>query len=201
MKRTLSKLALVQVLVLLAVAPAWAGEWRFPFGLTYSSGFGDVLDYHQDAVGLDADFAVPIGISFVPYYESKGGHRFGLDVGPPSIIFIEVTGFIDEDFTYFNLPLGATYGYTFLREASITPYLRVGFRHNLATGDFVDNSSPGFLAALGFETRRQKRVGFAFEAAYDNATIEFVDDFGFNSLPPEEIEAGGVQISFRAIFY
>ena len=201
MKRSFVRIGLALLLVLWVAAPASAGEWRYPFGLTYTSGFSDVLDYYEDVLGVDADLSFPIGISFAPYFEFDQGHRLGLDVGPPSIILVEITaGSSSENIDYFNLPLGGTYGYTFLRDKSVTPYFRAGFRYNLVSGDLVDSSSPGFLGAIGFETHRKKRVGFSFEIAYDNATVDFVDEIGFQRST-EEIEVGGLQVSFRVIFY
>ena len=117
MRRNSVRIGLVLPLVLWVAAPASAGEWRYPFGLTYTSGFSDVLDYYEDVLGVDADLSFPIGISFAPYFEFDQGHRLGLDVGPPSIILVEITaGSSSEDIDYFNLPLGGTYGYTFLRD-------------------------------------------------------------------------------------
>jgi hypothetical protein len=178
------------------VSPASAGDWKFPIGVTYSSGFQDVIDYHEDAIGVDADFSFPIGVSFHPYIEFEKGHRIGIDVGPVGIIFIETN--FSEDKDYFNLPVGATYGYAFARDGSVVPYVRAGVRYNIAGGDFVDGSSPGLIGAIGLEMARQKRVSFGLEVAYDNATIDLKDDFGF-SVPDEEVD-GGFQLGFRVIF-
>jgi hypothetical protein len=192
--------SVVSGLVLLAVActPVPAGDWRFPIGLTYTSGFQDVVDFHEKAVGVDADFSFPVGLCFRPYLEFDRGHRIGFDVGPGSIILIDVAGGSDSgSIDYINFPLGIWYGYTLMRDATVTPYVRGGVRYNIASGDFVDSASPGFLAAIGLETGRKGNVGFGFEVAYDSSTVDLVPGW----RQPEEIEASGVLVSFSVVIY
>lgn len=181
---------------LLVVGPASAADWSFPIGVTYASGFEDVVDFYEDAIGVGADLSIPIGASFHPYLEFEKGHRLGIDVGPLGLIFVDTD--FGEDKEYVNLPVGVTYAYAFSRTRSVTPYVRAGVRHNIAGGDFVDGSSPGLIGAIGLEMARQKRVSFGLEVAYDNATIDLKDDFSF-FVPDEEVEAGGLQIGFRVI--
>ena len=80
----------VALLALSFVTPVPAGDWKYPLGITYSSGFDDVLDYHEAALGVDADFSFPIGVSFHPYIEINNGHMIGIDVGPLAFIWIGV---------------------------------------------------------------------------------------------------------------
>lgn len=58
----------------------YAGEWRFPVGLSYVSGLNDIGDLIEDNAStgyVQADVTViPIGATFRPYYEfDNGGTR------------------------------------------------------------------------------------------------------------------------------
>lgn len=195
MKRSVIEIGLA-LLVLSLAAPASAGDWKHSVGVTYAAGFQDLVDYHERALGVEVDFAIPIGATYHPYYETDKGHRIGIDVGPVGIILFDTN--ISDSMTFFSLPVGVTYGYGFARDKSTAPYVRAGVRYNIASGDFVEDSSPGFIGAIGLEMARQKRVSFGLELAYDNATVKLKDEFGFR-IPDEEIEAGGFQISFLVI--
>jgi len=196
MKHNLLRIG-IALLVLSAVGSATAGDWKYPLGITYTSSFSDVLDYHEAALGVDADFNFPIGVSFHPFFEFEKGHRLEIDVGPIGLIFIQ-TNFSDDK-SFISLPIGATYGYVFARDKSVAPYIRAGVSYDIASGDFVDGSSPGAIGAIGLEMARHKRVSFGLEAAYSTATIDLKDDFGLVSLPDEEVETG-FMFAFRIIF-
>lgn len=139
-----------------------AFEWRL--GVAYASGLGDVTDLHEEnllAEGLDADvdLKVPLGIAAGVSYDWPSRLRADLTLGP--------TFFIGGDVSHFELPLGATIGYSFdLGEAS--PYVRAGLIHHFASGDYEAGSDPGFIVAAGLDFRR-----LTLEVAFDDSEVEF----------------------------
>jgi hypothetical protein len=91
--------------------------------------------------------------------------------------------------TIFNmtLPIGLDARYTFLRDKSVSPYLRAGFRYPLVSGDFLDNSQIGPFGAVGVEFWRNKGVGLGFEVAYDGSEIDVVGTMGYQkTIKPNE---------------
>ena len=144
------------VVILFAISPAMAADWRFPLGLTYPSGLEDVVDIYDDnleAEGYSVDWdRYPIGISFHPYVQFDSGFGIGGSVGPIMLILS------DEDADFFAVPVGLDARYTFIPGASISPYIRVGGRTHLASGDYVEGTTPGFFAAIGLEFLRNRRV-------------------------------------------
>jgi len=139
-----------------------AFEWRV--GVAYASGLDDVTDLHEDnlrAEGLEADvdLKVPLGITAGVTYDWPSGMRADVTLGP--------TFFIGGDVSHFELPLGATLGYSFdLGDAS--PYVRAGVIHNFASGDYEAGSDPGLIVAAGLDFHR-----LTFEVAFDDSEVEF----------------------------
>jgi hypothetical protein len=138
-------------------------EWRV--GVSYASGLSDVTDLHEDnlrATGLEADVdvKVPLGIAAGVTYDWPSGIRFDVTFGP--------TFFIGGDVSHSELPLGATIGYNFAREADISPFVRAGLVHHFASGDYETGSNPGLLLAAGVDFQR-----VTVEVALDNSEIEF----------------------------
>ena len=168
------------------------GEWRFPVGLTYISGMQDMVDYVEDEMDGDTDLFIPIGLSFTPYYEFAHGSRIGLDLGPGTIITFKEQYGDSSDTLYWGVPVGLSYGFTFIPRASVSPYARIGFKYYIAGGDWLDKSSPGLFAAAGVEFLRKKAIGVGFEIGYDNAEVEFNNG--------ETFTPGEIQVSLRAIF-
>ena len=168
------------------------GDWRFPVGLTYISGMQDMVDYAKDKMNGDTDLYIPIGLSFAPYYEFAHGSRIGFDLGPGTIITFENQYGSDSDTLYWGVPIALSYGFTFIPQASVSPYARIGFKYYIAGGDWLDKSSPGLFAAAGVEFLRKKAIAVGFEVGYDNAEVEFEDG--------ETFTPGDIQVSLRAVF-
>jgi len=187
------RFAVPVVLLLLFAGPAAAGQWRFPLTINYSAGFRDVLDFHEDAAGVDADLTFPIGVGFQPYYEFAHGSRIGFGIGPMAFILFEDTG--GDSFSYFDVPLHVTYGFVFLKDRGVTPTVRVGGVQHFASGDLVDSQSPGLLAAVGLEFARRNDVSFAFEIIRDDAEID-LEDGGFT----QTVKPGETLVQFQIIF-
>ena len=157
------------MMILFASSFAMAADWRFPLGLTYLSGFEDVVDIHED--NLEAEGYIvydtghwPVGISFHPYVEFENGLGVGASIGPYMIIY--------GDTEFFALPVGLDARYTFIPGASISPYVRVGGRTHLASGDYVEGTTPGFFGAIGIEFLRDRRVSIGAEISTDASEVE-----------------------------
>lgn len=138
-------------------------EWRV--GVAYASNLGDVTDLYEAnlrAQGLDADVDLkfPLGLAAGATYDWASGMRADVTLGP--------SFFIEGDVDHFELPLGVTVGYSFARNADVSPYVRLGIIHHFASGDFYSSSSPGILAAVGLDFTR-----FTIEVAADQSELEF----------------------------
>jgi len=160
--------------VLFAVClPAKAGEWRIHLGPSFMSGFMDVADFYEDAMPheVDFDWQVPVGLGFSAAYEFSHGSRLAAGVGPAGVIYVyEVNG--DDDWSYYDVPLSISYGFSFVPRGNVSPYARAGVRYHVAGGDFVDSSTPGLFGAFGMEFMRSEVIGWGGELAYDASSIK-----------------------------
>lgn len=179
--------------------PTNAADWRFPLGFSYISGMSDVADLHEENLEADPSVfdasvdGIPVGLAFRPYVEIKNLVRIGADVGPAMLI-------IADEVDFFNLAVNLTVGLNLIPSANISPYIRAGVAHNISSGDFVEDSNPGFFGAVGIEFLRKRRVGFGFEVAIDQSEIEFerVGRFGTTSI--EKINPSDLVVSAFVIF-
>ena len=176
---------------------AYAGDWRFPVGLSYISGVNDVSDLYEDNLDelgyiTDSVDAIPVGVSFRPYYEFDNGLGIGMDFGPSMLII--------GDVDFFNFPVNATCRYTINHDADVAPYIRVGISHNFASGDYVESGETGLFAAVGLEMMRNKVVALGIEAAYDSSEIEFERYVLYWDVVYEKIKPGGFTLTFSVIF-
>jgi hypothetical protein len=183
------------------------GKWAFPVGLSYVSGIQNVLDYYEELFPeLDTSWSVPVGLSFTPYYEFEHGSRLSFDLGPAAIILIDEESYYGNSWesseeTYWDVPVGLTYGFTFLPQASVSPFARVGFKYHIADGDYVDSSTPGAFGAVGIEFMRNKMVGVSFEVGYDASEVTLAGaDWRGNGYREEDVKSGEVLVSLRAVF-
>lgn len=180
--------------ILFFSSPAKAADWRFPVGLTYVSGFGDVVDIYEDNLVAEGYRVydtgnIPVGLSFQPYVQFDSGLGVGVGIGPISAII--------GDASFVDFPLGLDVRYAFVPSANVSPYARAGVRYHFASGDYVKGSTPGFLGGIGVEFARKKPVGFGFEISYDSAEIE-IERVRTNST--ENIRPYGLTVSIFAVF-
>jgi hypothetical protein len=200
MKKQPLILILCFALGLLLTATAGAGEWRIPVGLSYVGGASDFLDQIEDnleAEGYTTDtFIWPVGITAQPYYEFDFGLGIGFGAGPAI--------FVSGDADAFLLPANASLRYAVLPWAKVTPYVRLGVSQTFASGDYIEDSSPGYVVAFGAEFLRHKRVGIGFEIGYDSSVVEMEDQQerldGGDPDATEDINPVGLIISIQAIF-
>ena len=183
--------------------PANSADWRFPLGMTYISGFGDVVDITEDNLKAQeyriGDVSgTPIGVSFHPYVHLDSGLRVGAGLGP--IAAILSAG--DFSFIYSDVPINVNVGYTFFPKGNISPYLRGGLVNHIVSSEFVDQGmAVGGFAGLGVEFLRKRAVGFGMEVGYDATELEFDDlkrDRGGNIK--KSVRPYGLTINFFAVF-
>lgn len=189
--------AMVAISILVCVGAVEAGEWRFPVGLTYISGIADIDDHYEDNLQADGFITestdgLPFGVSIQPYYQMDSGLGVGFGIGP--------TMWITGDVDFFNLPVNLSMRYAFMNTSNTSLYLRAGVSHNLASGDYVEDSNIGFVGALGIEFMRNRMVGFGIEAGYDSSVIELEDRTTANPNDTKEFEPVGFMVSIFAVF-
>jgi len=197
MKRIPLAIMVLCVLCLIGFGHAAAGEWRIPVGLTYVSGIGDIVDQYEDNLQADGFLTesadgIPVGISLQPYYSFDSGLGIGVGLGPTMLIY--------GDVDFFNLPVNLSLRYTFMPRANTSVYLRAGVSHNMASGDYVEDTQVGFIGAAGVEFMRQKAVGFGMEIGYDSSTIELEDRTTADPNDTKEFEPVGFTVSIFAVF-
>jgi hypothetical protein len=182
------------MVTLFVSSSAKAADWRFPLGLTYASGFGDVMDIYEDNLKAEGYYVYstdysPVGISFHPYAQFESGFGVGFGVGPLMII--------SGDREFFDIPIGLDFRYTFIPTANTSPYVRAGGRHHLASGDYVEGSTPGFFGGFGIEFLRDKKVNMGIEVSYDSSEIE-LERRRYNTT--EDVKPSELMVSIFAIF-
>ena len=64
--------------------------------------------------------------------------------------------------------VGASIGYNFAPNADVSPYVRAGVIHHIASGDYESSSNPGLLVAAGLDFQR-----LTIEVAFDDSDVEF----------------------------
>ena len=162
--------------------------WRFPLGLSFVSGETEVGDYYEEELGLEGNM-LPIGLSFAPYYQFAHGSRLGVDLGPVSFIRVE------SEIESWDIPVALSYGYRFMPDASVSPYLRAGIKYHIFTGDRVEDSKPGVFGAAGLEFFRTKKFFLSLEVGYDGSEVTL----GETAVQPGQVMVG-LQIVFHDLF-
>lgn len=141
--------------------------------MTYASGITDVVDLYEDnyeAENPSSDvetFAIPIGPGFIGRYEADSGVIFNIGLGPAFLM----VGDVDHT----EIPVSATIGYIFARDSDTSPYLRLGVVAHSVSGDYVEDSDPGTLAAVGVEFGRNGGLNWGIELSVDDSSVEFED--------------------------
>lgn len=183
------------------VLPAQAAEWRLPVGISYLSGLSDVNDLHDhnlEAEGYTVNshkFVWPLGITLQPYLLFDNGLGLGLGFGPCMFS-------LGGEYSFSNIPIGLHLRYIIFQSEETSPYARIGFHYNIASGDYVESSSPGLFGAIGYEFRRNRNLGLGVEIAYDTSKIKF-DQYYLNSshdMGTKEIRPYGIILDIFITF-
>lgn len=188
----------------LSLSTAHAGEWRVGPGVSVVTGLNDVMDLYENNYNnthtlykADTKWLLPFGLAVQGTYQWESGLRLDLGAGP----FFMVSSDDDNvDLDHYELPVSATVGYTFLPKATVSPYVRVGLAHHFASGEYVEGSSPGLLAAAGIEFARQSFVSFGLEVAMDDSTVEFERYSSLGLRDTVELNTYDVLVSFYVKF-
>lgn len=167
---------------LACVSTSQAGEWRIGPGPAGATGMNDIADLYEDNYNnsntyyqADVDMLLPIGLSVQGTYHWDSGVRLDMGLGP----FFMITSDpyddddVDVDLDHTELPANVTVGYTFIPGGSVSPYVRAGLAYHFVSGDYVEGSTPGLLAAVGIEFARQSVASYSLEVAVDKSEVEF----------------------------
>ncbi|MBU2511403.1 porin family protein [bacterium] len=154
---------------------AKAVKFENPIGLTYISGFNQVVDIYweniqaeypeEEGYSYTKQEGTPIGLSYQPYLELDMGIRIGVGIGPLMYIYT-TTG------SYTALPYNINAGFTIMPSDSIGIYGRAGMSVPNARGEYVKSYTSGFMAGFGMEFMRNKTFKIGFELGYDSSTVE-----------------------------
>jgi len=157
---------------------------HYPVGISYVSGFEDVVELYEDHLRTEADTTIPIGLTFDPYYQFESGLAVGAGVGPVML----ASGDVDM----VNVPINVSGRYYFDPEGSFSPYLRAGLSYNIASGDFVEGSTLGVFGGAGVEFFRTNPVSWGLEVVFDTSTVEFERAFstGTRDIKPIALKIG-----------
>lgn len=208
--RTRTKLTIIAVIgFCLPLTLSAAGKFHLPVGISYAQGIWDASDtvfdlYEEAGYHLDDKYIIPVGLTFSPYYEFEFGGDMGLGVGvtvgPTAFISVydEYYGdyYYDETRFSYIIPVGADVRWNFLRESTISPYVKVGFRYPIAGGDNVSGSEIGAYGAVGVEFWRNRPIGMAVEVGYDSSKVTLEGPDGTE----REETFGGFMVTVSALF-
>ena len=177
---------------------AFAGDWRFPIGLSYIDGQQKIVDQIEDNLVADDQIhktvsGFTVGVSFYPYYEFENGLGLGFGFGPLGII-------LGVDASLSDIPLLGFVRYSLTPESNVSPYLRAGVSRHIPNGDYVEGYQIGFAGALGIELLRDKAVGMGIEVGYDTAAIELENKLTADPYDRAQIEPVGFTVSIFAVF-
>lgn len=172
MKKTSFLLCILAVTVMFLTGSAMAGEMRWPIGISYVNGFGDLTDQYEDNLQAEGYWTLsvdpwPVGISLQPYYQWDDGFRLGAGFGPIMMIY--------GDRDHFQLPVSVTAGYTFVPDGPVSPYVKVGPSYHFTSGDYEEGSNLGFVAGVGIEFLKRDNFVMALEAVHDSAEVDIED--------------------------
>ncbi len=185
----------------LSMAANAAGNFHFPVGIAYASGISDATDklaneYSQEGYNV-SKVNVPLGLVFDPYYEwqtSFGAIGGGLSLGPTALVAVDNSGYGTISDLSYAIPVGPFVRYTPWPDATVSPYVRGGFRYTFAGGSF-ESSDIGIFGAVGVDLWRNKGFGVSVEAGYDSSTLK-VSEGSYSS----NVSFPGFTVSLSVLF-
>ncbi len=193
MKRISFTMCALALPVMFLTGSTAANEMRWAIGVSYISGFGDLVDQYEDNLDAEGYWTftaenIPIGISLHPYYQWDEGLRIGGGIGPAMLIY--------GDRDHFQLPLSLTVGYTLGPNEPVSPYVFVGPSYHVASGDYYEGTNFGFVGGVGVEFLKRDSFALGLQATYDSAEVEIEDKLrgGINKIKAAEF---AVSLLFR----
>jgi hypothetical protein len=199
MKKMVSVCFMLSFMMLLCIgSSAYAGQWRFPVGISYISGFHNIVDVFKDNLRAQGytvsdSYVVPVGLTFQPYYQFDSGIGIGGGFGPFMYLRAESSS---TSYSLYNLPVNLCLRYALLPSSDISPYIRAGASYNFAYGDYAGMRDVGFLGGVGVEFLRKRKVGFGLELAYDSSEIE-IERIGKSN---KRVKPNEIVVSLFAVF-
>lgn len=174
MKKRTKSFWMIIVLLLMLSNVAFAGQWRFPVGISFVSGFHNVVSVYKDNLraqgySVSDSYEVPVGLMFQPYYQFDNGLGVGGGFGPFMFLRAEGSG---VSYDLYSMPVNLCVRYVLFPSKNISPYIRAGLSYNIAGGDFIRERNVGFLGGVGVEFFRQNKVGFGLEASFDSSSLK-----------------------------
>ncbi len=171
---------------------AQAAEAQLGLSLTYSPGFSDVADWHEDNLPIIPEqTSVPVGVAFRGVWHMDSGLRVDAAVGP--------VGLIIGDIEYIDIPVQLTLGYTFATKSKVQPYIRAGVSVHSVSGNYVVDSSNGSIGAIGLSFGNTGDRQFFVEFAVDSAEATF-NASAVSGPRDETIELSGSQVTLGIVF-
>ncbi len=192
MKKT-SWIQLVGMVLLsggLFVMPAAAGTFDHGVGLSYLSGFADVVDFYDDIpYAYQETDTIPVGLSYRGTANFDSGLRVDVGIGPVAVVL--------GDYSYWDIPLQLTGGFSFFPNHSVRPYLRGGVTVHVADGDYMTKDpGVGLLGAVGLEIGKRGRISGFLEVSHDTAEATFE----YSPFHREKIKVHGTVVSLGVLF-
>lgn len=179
-------------LLAVTVTRAYATDAQLGLSLTYSPGFSDVADWHEDNLPITSEQdPIPFGLALRGVWHMDSGMRIDTGVGP--------VGLIIGDIEYIDIPVQLTIGYTFARGSRVQPYVRAGLSLHSVSGDYVVDSSNGTIGAIGLTFGKPGDNNFFLEFAVDTAEATF-NTSTISGPGDETIEISGSQITLGIVF-
>lgn len=168
-------------------ASANADEWHLGPQISYASGVNDVADLYENNYNATHTYSyvkvhmqIPVGLAFAADYQWNSGLRADVGLGPFFTIKQDDRSDRDNryyddstDLHYYEVPVNATVGYSFIPHGSVSPYIRAGVAYHFVSGDYYRSSTPGLFAAVGLEFSRTNTARYVLEIAADQSQVEF----------------------------
>lgn len=201
-KRGLMLMAVGVLALAIAATPVKAEEGRtydHSVGLSYLSGFSDIIDFYDETFYVDGDGGAPVGLAYNFTTNFPSGMRIDAGVGPFAIIA--------GDLEYYDLPIRLQGGFTIGPKSSVRPYLKAGFSYHFSDGDYVrDEAGLGLLGTIGVEFGQRGRFSGFFEVSHDTAEATFDSSIsgpmGYYKKKNmrEDIKVNGTVVSVGVVF-
>lgn len=150
---------------------AGAGTWRTEAGYRFLNNVDELKDTcerisENEGKGGDVH-KVSINVQVQPYHQFDNGFQIGAGFGP----FVIVA----DDTWHLLIPANATLGWSFLRRAMVSPYVKTGISYHYSEGDYQERSIPGAYAGIGIRFFNRNALKLGLEIAHDGARTELYD--------------------------
>ena len=178
--------------------------FHFPVGFAYSRGIQDannkLFDFYK-ADGYDVTKVnIPVGLVLNPYYDwatAAGAVGVGVSVGPTAMVLVDekLSGGGDNYKFSYAVPVGAFTRYTPWPTATVSPYVRAGYKYPFAGGSNFEPGQGGFFGAVGLDFWRTKAVGLSLEVGCDTSKLRVK-----YSGASKDVNCPGLTVALSVVF-